>query len=182
GRVARRHRHAVDPPGTERLDRERGGERRVDPSRDADDDLAEAVLVHVVAQAELEPDAHLLQLVEPRSDDRLHPLARPVRRADVDDREVGKLAAVASERPAADVAKPAPDRGGRLDVDNEERLLEAGPAREQVTLLVEHERVSVEEQLVLAADGVAEGDEARVVARAGGEHLLALAVAKQVEG
>jgi hypothetical protein len=41
--------------------------------------------------------------------------------------------------------------------------------------------VSVEDQLVLAADGVAEGDEACVVARAGGEHLLALAIAAEVE-
>jgi hypothetical protein len=43
-----------------------------------------------------------------------------VRRADVDDREVGKLAAVAGECPSSDVAEPAPDRVGRLDVDDEE--------------------------------------------------------------
>ena len=77
----------------------------------------------------------------------------------MDGREVGELAAVAGERPAANVAEPAPDRVGRLDVDDEERLLEAGPAREQMALLVQHERVAVEEELVLAADGVAEGDE-----------------------
>ena len=41
--------------------------------------------------------------------------------------------------------------------------------------------MAVEDQLVLPADRVAEGDEARVVACAGGEHLLALAVAVDVE-
>ena len=52
--------HAI---GAERLRRERGDERRVDPARDADDDLAEAVLAHVVGEPELERDPHLLELV-----------------------------------------------------------------------------------------------------------------------
>ena len=41
--------------------------------------------------------------------------------------------------------------------------------------------MAVEDQLVLAADGVAERDEARVVARARAQHLLALAVLADVE-
>ena len=40
--------------------------------------------------------------------------------------------------------------------------------------MVEHERVAVEDQLVLAADEVAEGDGGEVVARALDEHPLAL--------
>src|SRR4029078_10406460 len=42
-------------------------------------------------------------------------------------------------------------------------------------------RVAVEDQLVRAADGVAEGDEARVVARARGQHLLAFPILAEVE-
>ena len=57
--------HALGP---ERLRRERGRERRVDPARDADDDVAEAVLLDVVPQAELEREPHLLELVEERRD------------------------------------------------------------------------------------------------------------------
>ena len=117
-----------------------------------------------------------------RRDDCFDRLARPTRRADVDDRQIGELAAVACECTTADVPEPAPDRIGGLDVDDEQRLFEARPARENVTLLVEHERVSVEDQLVLPPDRVAESDEARVVACPGGEHLLALAVAEEVEG
>ena len=44
-------------------------------------------------------------------------------------RDIGQLPAVAGERPAADVAEPPADRVGRLDVDDEQRLLEAGTAR-----------------------------------------------------
>ena len=78
-------------------------------------------------------------------------------------------------------AEPASDRLGRVDVDDEQRLLEAGRAGDHLALVVEHERVAVEDQLVLAADRVAERDEARVVARARDEHLLALAVLADVE-
>ena len=94
---------------------------------------------------------------------------------------VREHAPVPSERPAPDVAQAPADRVGRLDVHDEQLLLEAGRPGEHVALLVEHERVPVEDQLVLAADRVAERDEAGVVARARGEHLLALAVAADVE-
>ena len=63
-RVARRHRHAVHPLGAERLDAQRRRQRRVDAARQADHDVAEAVLGHVVVQAELEREPHLLELVE----------------------------------------------------------------------------------------------------------------------
>ena len=141
----------------ERLDRERGRQRRVDAARDADDDLAEAVLVDVVAQRELEREAHLLQVVEERRDLRLGRLAVRGRAwcADVDRLQVERLAAIARERPAADVPQSAGDRDRRLDVDDEQRLLEARRAGEHLAVVVEHDRVAVEDELVLAADGVA---------------------------
>ena len=56
------------------------------------------------------------------------------------------------------------------------------PARARhLALVVDHDRVAVEDQLVLPADRVAERDEARVVARADAQHLLALAVLADVE-
>ena len=70
----------------------------------------------------------------------------------------------------------------RLDVDDEQRLLEAGRARQHLALVVEDAGVPVEDQLVLPADRVAEGDEADVVARALDEHLLAVALLADVEG
>ena len=69
----------------------------------------------------------------------------------------------------------------RLDVDHEQRLLEPGRAREHLALVVEHDRMPVEEKLVLAADGVDEGDVADVVSRASLEHLLSLHVLAHVE-
>ncbi len=70
----------------------------------------------------------------------------------------------------------------RVDVADEQRFLEAGRAGQHLALVVEDERVPVEDQLVLPADGVAEGDEAEVVARALDEHLLAVALLADVEG
>ena len=48
--------------GAERLGAERRRDRGVDPARDGDDDVREAVLLDVVAQAERERAAHLLEL------------------------------------------------------------------------------------------------------------------------
>ncbi len=78
------------------------------------------------------------------------------------------------ERAPAHVAQAPPDRGGRVDVDDEQRLLEAGRAGDHLALVVEHDRVAVEDQLVLPADRVAEGEETAVVAGARDEHLLAV--------
>ena len=63
GGVAGRHRDAVDALGPERLDREGRRERGVDPARDADDEAARSRTSHVVAQAEDECAAHLLEVV-----------------------------------------------------------------------------------------------------------------------
>ena len=92
-----------------------------------------------------------------------------------------QLAALARERAPAHVAETPPDRGHGVDVDDEQGLLEPGRARNQLALVVEHDRVPVEDQLVLPADGVAQRDEARVVARAHAQHLLALAILADVE-
>ena len=54
-------------------------------------------------------------------------------------------------------------------------------ASDQLTLVVEHDGAAVEDQLVLAADRVAVGDEAGVVARPRGQHLFALAVLAEME-
>jgi hypothetical protein len=62
GGKLRRHRHAVHTTGFERLCAQRGSHRRVDPARDPDDDLREAVLLDVVPEAEGERKPHLLEL------------------------------------------------------------------------------------------------------------------------
>ena len=75
------------------------------------------------------------------------------------------FASLPGERPAANVTESPADRGSRVDVDQEQRFLETWRTGEHA-LVVEHDRVPVEDQLVLAADGVAERDEADVVSRA----------------
>ena len=155
--VARRHRDAVHAVGAERLDGERGRERRVDPAGEADHDLAEAVLLDVVAQAELERLAHLLEVVERRVGRRL---------AGVDASSITASAARALLREARRrTSRGAPAAGRRRG------RRRAAPPRSRararhLALVVEHDRVAVEDQLVLAADRVAERDEAAVVAGA----------------
>ena len=100
-------------------------------------------------------------------------LGGPPRR-ELDDDRVALVLALAGERAAADVAQPAADRLARVEVDDEQRLLEPRRAGEHLPLVVEHDRVPVEEQLVLAADEVAEGEVGRVVPRPRDQHLLAV--------
>ena len=97
------------------------------------------------------------------------------------DGQLGDGLPLALERPPAHVAQAPPDRLLRLDVDHEQRLLEAGRPREHLALVVEHDRVPVEDQLVLRADRVHERDVADVVARTRLQHLLALALLADVE-
>ena len=68
-RVAARHRDAVHVLGPERVGRDRGDERGVDPAGEADDDIAEPVLGHIVAGAEDEGFVDLLVAVGHRGDD-----------------------------------------------------------------------------------------------------------------
>ena len=89
--------------------------------------------------------------------------------------------ALARQRAPAHVAQPPADDDLRLDVDEEQLLLEPRRPRDHRAFVVQHARVAVEDQLVLPADRVAEGDEARIVAGARDEHLLALDLLADVE-
>ena len=99
----------------------------------------------------------------------------------LDDGRIRKLAPGARESAAARVAQAAADRGRSVHVDDEERLLERGPARDDLPFLVEDEAVPVEDELVLGADRVHERDPAGVVPRPRGEHVLALRSLAEVE-
>ena len=78
------------------------------------------------------------------------------------------------ELPAPYVAQAPADRLGRIDVDDEQRLLEPRRAGDHLALVVQHHGVPVEDELVLSADEVAERDVDRVVSGARDEHLLAV--------
>ncbi len=66
-RVPRRHRHAVHVLGAERVGGDARDERRVDATRQADDDVGEAVLADVVAGAEHERLVDLGDRIEQRA-------------------------------------------------------------------------------------------------------------------
>jgi hypothetical protein len=85
------------------------------------------------------------------------------------------------QRASPRVAQPPADRRGRIEVGDEQRLLEAGRAGQHFALVVQHHRMAVEDQLVLATDGIDERDEARRVPRPEREHLLTLAVLADME-
>ena len=173
----------MDAVGAERLHRERGRQRRVDAAGDAEDDLAEAVLLDVVAQAELEAAAHLLELVE-----------RARRRGGLA-RRAGAGRALPTSITGASGAPPRSRASARRRTSRSRRPITSvgststtssassnpGARATHLALVVDHARVAVEDELVLAADGVAEREEARVVARARDEHLLALALLADVE-
>ena len=142
--------------------------------------MPEAVLLDVVARAEHERRVDLGLGVEQRRDlaarrrgvDVLAPRQRP------QPPHLGQRAA--HRRPLARVAQPRGQRRLQVDGADDERLLELRRAHEHAALVVEQQRVAVEQQLVLAADHVAEGDRAQVVARALDQHPLALAALARV--
>ena len=105
-----------------------------------------------------------------------------VRRADVDRRHCAEIAAI---RARARAAARRVSLRARTAVGSTSTIISAsskpGARASTVSLVVDHERVAVEDELVLAADGVAERDVGAVVACARLEHLLALAIAEQVE-
>ena len=90
----------------------------------------------------------------------------------LDEQGLALVLALAGERAAPHVAQAAADRLARVEVDDQQRLLEARRPREHLAFVVEHDRVSVEEQLVLAADEVAEREVGGVVPGARDQHLL----------
>ena len=71
---------------------------------------------------------------------------------------------------------------GRVEVRDEQVLLERSAAGEYRSLRSDDETVAVEDQLVLAAHGVAERQEAAVIAAAGGEQHLPLPALAPVIG
>ena len=171
--------HALRP---ERVDRERRDERRVDPAREPEHDVAEAVLADVVAQREHEREPHLLELGREGDDLAAETLSsEPTRSPSSSTAGSCPSSRSRAERAPADVAQPPADRLARVEVDDEQRLLEARRPREDLALVVEHDRVAVEEELVLAADEVAEREVGGVVARARDEHLLAVLRLADVE-
>ena len=168
--------------GPQRLGAESRRERRIDPTGDAEDDVAKAVLLDVAPQPELECEPHLLELVERRGDPSVRRAAvRRRGRLELDHGRIWQHGMFAREGTAARVAEAVADSGGRVDVDDQQRLLERGPAGDDRAILVEDERMAVEHELVLTADSVHEGDPARVVPGADAQHLLALAPLAQME-
>ncbi len=179
------HDRGADALGAERVSGQAGDERRVDPAGEAEHDALEAVLAHVVAQAERE------RAVDLGLDRRERLGERPARfgrsalgwggggqrrqqpRAALGAARGGSLAGIAQAR-----------RGGRLEVDvaHEQLLAELRGARDRRAGVVDHARVPVEHELVLAADEPAEGDAREVLSRALGEHVLALGALAGVVG
>ena len=164
----------MHPRRAEGVDGERCRQCRVDPARDGDHHLAEAVLVDVVSEPEDEGFPHLLELRLECRHVGLGSCAECVRRSELQRLDLGHGRTVPLEGATADVSEPPRDRVGWIDVDQQQRLLEPGCAGHDLARVVEHDRVAVEDELVLSADEVAEREEAGVVASAGDQHLLTL--------
>ncbi len=96
----------MDAIRPERLGGKGGGERRVDASGDADQDVAEAVLLHVVAEAELEREPHLVELVERRR----HGAGRRARRGRRRAAPPRRPGALATTRPSASSTNEFPSK------------------------------------------------------------------------
>ena len=156
----------VTRSGPERVGGDQRHQRGVDPAREADHHAAEAVLLDVVARPERERGVDLGLL-------RIEPLRDVAAR--------GRLARLALQR--ARVARPraasgAPPGRSRVSrsravsarctstVANVSVLRELRRAGDHAALVVDDHGVPVEDQLVLAADEVAERDGAEVVLRA----------------
>ena len=82
----------------------------------------------------------------------------------------------------ARVAQPRGRHRPGVDGAERERLLELRRARDDLAVLVDRHAVAVEDELVLAADHVAEQHRGEVVARALDEHPLALGALARVVG
>ena len=152
----------------ERVDRDGRDQRRVDTAGDGDEHVGEPVLAYVVARADDERLVHLVLGTERRLDARGNgALGRPGL-GDLDLRERGRA------RPATRIEQALAERRPYFEVDDEEVLDELTGARDEVALLVEHERRTVEDELVLATDEVGVDDRNRRVGRACREHRLPL--------
>jgi hypothetical protein len=78
----------------------------------------------------------------------------------VDDFDGRDLLALAGQCASADVAQAPSDHFLRLDVRQQEGLLEARCPGDHCPLVIEDDGMAVEDQLVLPAHRVAKGDEA----------------------
>ena len=157
-------------------------ESGVDAAREPEQHALEAVLLDVVAQPERQGRVDLLV--------RLHRLG--ARAADLG-RSSGVRERRARRAAWGGAGRRAPGRwrvsrrrtccsGRGVDVADDQLLLELRAARHQLAVLVDHEAVAVEHQLVLAADEIAEDDVGEVVAGPLDEHPLALAALVDVVG
>jgi hypothetical protein len=160
---------------------QRGSHCRVDPARDADDDLREAILLHVILEAEREREAHLLELRLERDTLRREHVVMGRRSFELDPGDVGSRLTRAIQLATTDIAEPSTHGVGRIDVDDEQVLLKAGRARDDFARRVEDDGVAVEHELVLPADHVAEREVGARVACPRDQHLLALLGLSDVE-
>ena len=167
-RVARRHEHPVHPLGAERVDSDGGHQRRVDPTREADHHLAEAVLGHVVAGAEHQGLVDLALGTQQRRGVRhQRRLDRRVRR--------GRARRGPSGRDLHHREGPGGrQRSGRyLDVDHEAGLDVLRGSRQHRSVGRHHQRGPVEDELVLPAHEVDVRQRAPRLGRALGQGALA---------
>ena len=155
--------------GAERVGSDHRDQRRVDPARQPDDHVGEAVLLHVVAGAEHQCLVHLVNRVERRRD---HRLARGTAELHVGYRHLRERHRA---HPTAWIERAAPERGPHVDIDDQQIFDELLGARDEMPTFVEQQRRTVEDELVLATDEVhVEHRDARV-GGPGREHRLALA-------
>ncbi len=183
GGVRRGHRHARHAVGPERVDGDQRDERRVDAAAEPEHDVLEAVLRDVVARAEHERPVDLLDDVERRRDRVL--AERRVARALADGEGAEPLHGAVDaggRRAAARVAQARRAGGDGVDLGEQQRLLKLRRAGDDRALVIDDERVAVEDELVLAADERAERDRGEIVAGALGDHPLALDALAHVIG
>ena len=167
-RVARRHRHAVDVLGAEGVGGDAGHERRVDATGEADHDVGEAVLAHVVAGADHQRLVHLGDRVEGRGHDRSAVVV-------VGDGALGEhhLGQGLGADPAPRVEEALAEDRPHVEIHHQHRLGELRGPGHQLAVGVEHHGGPVEDQLVLAADLVHVDEGAGRIGGPGGEHALA---------
>ncbi len=142
-----------------------GHQRGIDPSGQPDDDIGEAVLVHIVAGAEHQRGVHLRHRVERRRDGRGSGLLMGGRR--VADRH---HAEGPGRHPPSRVEQALAEHRPHIEVDHEHVLGEGSGASHELTIRVDDHRGAVEHQLVLTAHLVHVDQRARGVGGAGGQH------------
>ena len=164
----------VTRSGAERVGGERRGQRGVDAAREADDDAGEPVLVDVVGDAGAQRRPHLGLVVEGVGHERLRQRrARAVaRRRARDDGRGHEGRRPGRRRPSGSRSRRRAETAGSMSATSR-CSANWGAAGEHLAGRVEHRRAPVEDELVLAAHLVAEGERGGAVVGAGGEHPLA---------